>query len=185
MLSTIISNRAKTLLVLGMVFAGLVLPLRSIAAAHLSNTIDVNRDRRQALKGSWECRGTSTLDGKGVQPYAGQIDNEWMDKRSWLALEFAEQRPRGKPFSEQQLWEVLADGTHRRTILTNTGTWGVVTSPGLQGNVMQWQGPFGDMQLSETLTLFSANQHRWYGELTQDGVYAGYYELMCSRLSSR
>lgn len=142
-------------------------------------------DVREALKGSWDCRGKSTLDGKGVQPYAGRLDNAWVLGRSWLALEFGEQRPRGKPFSEQQLWEVLADGTHRRTILTNNGTWGVVTSPGLHGNVMQWQGSFGDMQLFETLTLHSPNQHHRYGAVTDSEGHGGYYELTCTMLTSR
>lgn len=182
MFSKILSNRAKTLLVLGMVLAGLVLPLRSIAAAHLRNPTNVAPDWRQQLDGSWDCRGKSTLGKRGLEPYMGRIDNEWVDAHSWLLLKFVEQRPRGKPFGEQQLWEVSADGTHRRTILTDDGTWGIVISTGLQGNVMQWQGSFGLMDLSETLTLRSANEHHWYGVVTNNNVHVGYYELTCRRL---
>lgn len=184
MFAKILSNRAKTLLILGMLLVGFGLPLRPIAAEHLSSVTDGSRDWRQVLDGSWDCRGKSTLEGKGVQPYAGRLKNKLARDGSWLMLEFVEQRSEGTPFREQQLWEVLADGTHRRTIITDTGTGGVVTSLRLRGNASKWEGPFGDGFLSEKLTLRSPDQHHWYGVVTQ-GENSGYYELTCTRLPSQ
>ncbi|MBV9791305.1 MAG: hypothetical protein JOZ51_24125 [Chloroflexi bacterium] len=184
MFAKIRANRAKTLLVLGMLLVGFGLPLRPIAAVHLSSVTDASRDWRQALEGRWDCQGTSTLGMRGVEPYAGRLKNELARDGSWLMIEFVEQRSEGTPFRERQLWEVLADGTQRRTIITDTGTGGILTSPRLRGNASKWEGPFGEAFLSEKLTLRSPNQHHWRGELTQDGQYAGYYELTCTRLLS-
>ncbi|HEY0605865.1 MAG TPA: hypothetical protein VGD58_23280 [Herpetosiphonaceae bacterium] len=186
MLSTILSSRVQVLLVLGLLLVGFG-PARSpVVAQHLSSLSNTDQDWRQELVGLWDCRGVSTLGGKGKEPYMGILNNKLTRSDSWLTLDFAEQRPRRKPMQEQQLWEaVSADGMHRRTLLTNDGTWGVVTSPGPQGNVMRWEGSFGDMALSETITRISADKHRWYGELTRGEDYIGYYQLTCTRVSSQ
>lgn len=184
MLSTLLSRRVHALLVLGLLLAGLGLSQRPVIAQHPRNLIDVGPDWRQELVGRWECRGVSTLAGDGEQPYSGSLNNQWARDRSWLLLQFQEHRLTGQPFEEQQLWEAAsADGVQRRTLVTNDGAWGVLTSQGQQGNVMQWAGPFGEVFLTETLTRVSAQEHQWYGELTQGAKRLGYYQLTCSRVS--
>ncbi|HEY0737920.1 MAG TPA: hypothetical protein VGD69_23585 [Herpetosiphonaceae bacterium] len=186
MLSTILASRAQALLVLGLLLVGFGPARPPVVAQPLRSPIDTDQDWRQALVGRWDCRGVNTLGGKGKAPYMGILNNQWVPGRPWLRLDFAEQRAQGKPMQEQQLWEATsADGTHRRTLLTNDGIWGVVTSPGPQGNVMRWEGSFGDMALSETITWISANKHRWYGELTRGTEHIGYYQLTCTRIASQ
>lgn len=186
MLSTILSSRVQALLVQGLLLVGFGPARPHVVAQPLSNLINTNGDWRQELVGRWDCRGVNTLGGNGEEPYVGILNNQWVSGRPWLTLDFAEQRSSGNPMQEQQLWEaVSADGTHRRTLLTNAGTWGVVTSPGPKGNIMRWEGSFGDMALSETITRISADKHRWYGELTRGKDHIGYYQLTCTRISSQ
>lgn len=185
MFSTILSKRAKALLTLGWLLVGFGLPQRPVDAAHPSNMVDVYPDWRLEQVGRWDCQGISTLAGTGVEPYSGSLNNQWARQRSWVTVQFDEHRLTGQPFEEKQLWEYdPATGLHSRTLVTNDGSWGVLTSQGPQGNIMQWEGPFGEVFLSETLTRVSAREYQWYGEMTAGEQQLGYYQLTCNKVFS-
>jgi hypothetical protein len=144
-------------------------------------------DRRQEQVGIWDCSGVTTAPYGTERPYYGTLKNEWTLDGAWLLVHFEEVQPvTERPMIEDQYWGYNATtNKHIRTVMVNDGSYGVVQSPGWQGDNLVWSGTFtvGDVAYGygETIQRLAPNRYRWYGSVSQEGLPFINYDLTCIR----
>lgn len=180
--------RRRIVLTRGGLFLSLLAVLTMVWSAKASDFTSFNDGRLEFL-GRWTCEGTITY-GTTPRPYnaklrySGDLDNHW------LAVDFQEQvdSETQNPVKEKQYWTFTPEtNTHTRFLADNSGNYGLVSSPGWDGNLMLWEGFFHlagtDFHLDERIERVNGSPkiHHWIGVISLSGVYAGMYDLVCTK----